>query len=193
MGGAVDREVKHGRHLEETLNVALVGDWLTTIWGASWWDYSALHKIASPRCLVADTNAREEEVFGVCLPLQVLLWSFHTDTGLPVVRWPASCSLDSAAACFGRRKGGDGAKCTTADPQQDSYPAQTQCELDGEHHALIDISNAVTCHIFRLLSLRTTVERRLRSLNSQPETCHPTAPAQRLWAQAKPRRKRSIL
>lgn len=72
-------------------------------------------------------------------------------------------------------------------------PSENRNKLDDEHDALLIIFNTLGFRIihFSAKALCGTVF--LRTINSQPGTCHPTAPEQRLSALAKPRQKRNIL
>lgn len=76
---------------------------MTTISGASWWDYSLTSKTASRQCWVAGVNGRPEDLSGGCILLQVFIFLFFfcKERGCAVAWWPASCSLDSTAACSG--------------------------------------------------------------------------------------------
>lgn len=72
-------------------------------------------------------------------------------------------------------------------------PSENHNKLDDEHDALLNIFKTLAFRFlyFGAKALCGTVF--LRTINSQPGTCHPTAPEQRLSALAKPRQKRNIL
>lgn len=68
--------------------------WLTTIWGASWWDSSLSSKTVSHQFWVTDTKGDKRGA------VRRVFTAFE-EIGCSVAWWPASWSVDSTAACSG--------------------------------------------------------------------------------------------